>query len=87
MPESRQHNTGQGWKVRWVLRVGAKESGGWIQEQALSEEMTASHFKTKERLESLDLEISEDRMEERNSQGQSVADKKEHQECGAVRQE
>lgn len=43
-------------------------SGGEIQGQALSEETTASHFKTKERRESLDLEISEDRMEERNSQ-------------------
>lgn len=38
-------------------------SGGEIQGQALSEETTASHFKTKERCESLDLEISEDRME------------------------
>ena len=58
-------------------------SGGEIQGQALSEETTASHFKTKERRESLNLEISEDRMEERNSQ----ADKKEHQECWAIRQE
>lgn len=88
MPESQQHNTGQGWKVGWVLR---ELSGGQIQEQELSEETTASHFKTKERHESLDLKSQKTEWKnetcKQTHRGQSVADKKERQESRAIRQE
>lgn len=86
---AREPKTQHGARVE--SRVGAKESGGQIQEQALSEETTASHFKTKERLESLDLKSQKTEWKngtcKQTHRGQSMADKKERQECGAVRQE